>query len=96
MEHLYRNYRVVYLFTYSLLLFLLFTFLFYLSAVSFRWYAVFFFKLFAIYVLNILEYMNRQQQPGNTALICCRDVQADLVLRCPHMQKEPFFLTTWL
>ena len=30
----------------------------------------FFFKHFAIYVLNILEYMNRQQQPGKTALIC--------------------------
>ena len=49
----------------------------------------FFFKLFAIYVLNILENMNRQQQPGKTVLICCRDAQADLGLRCPHMQKEP-------
>ena len=68
--------------------FLLFTFLFYLSTVSFHWYA-FFFKLFAIYALNILEYMNRQQQPGKTVLICCRDAQADLGLRCPHMQKEP-------
>ena len=89
MELLYWNHRVVYLFTWSLLLFLLFTFLFYLSTVSFCWYA-FFFKLFAIYVLNILEYMNRQQQPGKTALICYRDAQADLGLRCPHMQKEPF------
>ena len=72
MEHLYRNHRVVYFFSYSLLLFLLFTFLFYLPTVSFRWYAFFFvfFKHFAIYVLNILEYMNRQQQPGKTALIC--------------------------
>ena len=43
-----------------------------------------------MYVLNILEYINRQQQPGKTALICCRDAQADLGLRCPHMQKEPF------
>ena len=50
----------------------------------------FFFQLFAIYVLNILEYMNRQQQRGKIALICCRDEQADLGLRCPHMQKEPF------
>ena len=32
----------------------------------------FFFKFFAIYVLNILEYMTRQQQSGKTALICCR------------------------
>ena len=47
-------------------------------------------KLFAIYVLNILEYMNKQQKPGKTALICCRDAQADLGLHCPHMQKEPF------
>ena len=52
--------------------------LFYLSTVSFRWYAIFFFKLFAIYVLNILEYMNRQQQRGKIALICRRDAQADL------------------
>ena len=50
----------------------------------------FFFKLYAICVLNILEYMNRQQQPGKTALICCRDAQADLGLRCPHMQKNSF------
>ena len=50
----------------------------------------FFFKLFAIYVLNILEYINRQEQPGKTALICCMDAQADLGLRCLHMQKEPF------
>ena len=89
MEYLYRIHRVVYLFTYSLLLFLLFTFLFYLSTVSFCWY-VFFFKLSAICVLNILEYMNRQQQPGKTTLICCRDAQADLGLRCPHMQKDSF------
>ena len=34
--------------------------------------------------------MNRQQQPGKTALIRCRDAQADLGFRCPHMQKEPF------
>ena len=51
---------------------------------------VLFFKLFAIYLLNILEYMNRQQHPVKTALIYCRDAQADLGLRCPHMQKEPF------
>ena len=63
--------------------------LFYLSTVSFRWYLIFF-QLFAICVLNILEYMNRQQQPGKIALICCRDAQADLGLRCPHMEKEPF------
>ena len=63
--------------------------LLYLSTVSFRWYAIFF-QLFAIYVLNILEYMKRQQQPGKIALICCRDAQADLSLRCPHMEKEPF------
>ena len=50
----------------------------------------FFFKLSAISVLNILEYMNRQQQPGKTTLICCRDAQADLGLRCPHMQKDSF------
>ena len=81
---------IIVLFTYSLLLFLLFTILFYLSTVSFRWYAVFLFKLFAIYVINILEYMKGQQQPGNTALICCRDAQNDLGLRCPHMRKEPF------
>ena len=48
-----------------------------------------FFKLFAIYVLNILEYMNRQQQPGK-CVDMLRDAQADLGLRCPHMQKEPF------
>ena len=41
-----------------------------------------------MYVLNILEYMNRQQQHGKTALICCRDAQADLGLRCRHMQKD--------
>ena len=86
MEHLYRNHRVVYFFTYSLL-FLLFTFLFY-CIISLL--CGIFFKLFAIYVLNILEYMNRQQKPGKTALICCRDAQADLGLHCPHMQKEPF------
>ena len=63
--------------------FLLFTFLFYLSTVSFRWYAVFFNQTL-IYVLN----MNRQQQPGNTTLICCRDAQIDLGLRCPHMQSR--------
>ena len=50
------------------------------------------FRLFVIYVLNILEYMNRQQQPGKTALICCRDVQADLGLRTC---KRNHFLTTW-
>ena len=38
-----------------------------------RFYLFIFFKLFGIYVLNILEYMNRQQQPGKTALICSRD-----------------------
>ena len=53
-------------------------------------FSFFFLKLFAIYVLNILEYMNREQQPGKTALICCRDAQADLDYRCPHMQKEPY------
>ena len=67
-EHLYRNHRVVYVFTYSLLLLLLFTFLFYLSTVSYfagmrlllllLFFFFFFFKLFAIYVLNILEYLN--------------------------------------
>ena len=96
MEHLYRNQHVVY----SLLLFLLFTFLLYLSTVSFRWYAFFFvffffffffFKPFAVYVLNILEYMNRQQQHGKTALICCRDAQADLGLRCPHICASIYF-----
>ena len=42
----------------------------------------FFFKLYAICVLNILKYMNRQQQPGKTTLICCRDAQADM---CEHL-----------
>ena len=51
----------------------------------------FFFKPFAIYVLNILEYMNRQQQHGKTALICCRDAQADLGLRCPHICASIYF-----
>ena len=79
----------------SLLISLLILYYFYCSrfysTVSFRSYAVFFFfKLFAVYVLNILKYMNRQQKPGKTALICCRDAKADLGLRCPHMQKEPF------
>ena len=91
MEHLYRNHRVVYFFAYFFtysLLFLLITFLFYciISLLC----GIFFFKLFAIYVLNILKYMNKQQKPGKTALICCRDAKADLGLRCPHMEKEPF------
>ena len=56
-------------------------------------YLIFFFilfKIFAAYVLDIVVYINRQQQPDKTALICCRDAQADLGLRCPHIQKEQF------
>ena len=56
----------------------------------FFFFFFFLIKPFAIYVLNILEYMNRQQQPGKTVLIWWRDAQADLGLRCPHMQQEPF------
>ena len=65
--------------------------LYYFAGMFFFFFCFFFFKLFAIYVLNILEYMSRQQQLGKTALICCRDAQADLGLRCLHMQKEPFY-----
>ena len=77
------------LYLFFIIIFIVHMFLFYLSTVSFRWY-VLFFKLYAICVLKILEYMNRQQQPGKTALICCKDAQADLGLRCPHMQKDSF------
>ena len=82
MEHLYRNH--VYLF--FIIIFIVHVFILFIFSLV----CGFFFKLLAIYVLNVLEYMNRRQQPGNTALICCRDAQADLGLRCPHMQKEPF------
>ena len=40
--------------------------------------------------IKYIRNMNRQQQPGKTALICCRDAQADLGLRCPPMQKDSF------
>ena len=67
-----------------------FFFFFFFCFLFFLFVIVFVFKLFAIYVLNILEYMNRQQQPSKIALICCRDAQADLGHRFPQMQKEPF------
>ena len=72
MEYLYRDLRVVHFITYSfLIIFLLFTILFFLSAISFRLYAIvfcwfllfFFFKIFAIYVLDIVKYMNKKKQP---------------------------------
>ena len=50
----------------------------------------FFFKTVAMYALDTVEYMNRQQQPDKTARICCRDAQAYLDLRCPRKRKEPF------
>ena len=34
--------------------------------------------------------MNRQQQPDKDRVDMLRDAQADLGLRCPHMQKQSF------
>ena len=56
----------------------------------FFYFLFFFFKIFAIYVLDTAEYMNRQQQPDKDRVDMLRDAQADLGLRCPHMQKQSF------
>ena len=88
--------RIIVLFISLLILYLFFIIIFIVQVFILIIYGilslvcVFIFKLFAMYVLNILAYMNRQQQPRKTVLICCRDAQADLGLRCPHMQKESF------
>ena len=90
MEELYRNHWIGYFFIYSLIIiFVGHVFIVFITfVISLLCY--FFFKIFAAYVLDIVEYMNRQQQPDKTALICCRDAQADMGLRCPHIQKEQF------
>ena len=83
--------RILYLFFYYFYCSRFITFVFYvISLVSYFFF--FFVKIFAVYVLDTTEYMNRQQQPDKIAWIL--DAQADLGLRCPHMQKN-HFLKTW-